>query len=45
MLSDMKSIDEVKPLVSTQTETCLAAVKGQIVNAPLRHTELLFSRT
>lgn len=43
MSSDTKSIDEVTPLVFTQTETCLAAVKGQIVNAPLWHTKLLCS--
>lgn len=47
MSSDKKSIEEVKPLVFTQTETCLAAVKGQSVNAPLRHSQsvLLFSRS
>lgn len=38
MSSDKKSIEEVKPLVFTQTETCLAAVKGQSVNVPLRHS-------
>lgn len=45
MSSDMKSIDEVKPLVFTQTVTvtCLAAAKGQSVNAAFGHTEPLVS--
>lgn len=39
MSSDIKSIEEVKVLVFTQTETYPAAVKGQSVNDPLQHSQ------
>lgn len=39
---DIKSIDEVEPLVFTQTVMCLAAVKGQSVNAPPSAALLFF---